>query len=193
MWCSELVDLNNLQIQYKLFLNIGMGEVSLHILCDVSPKAYGAVTYFLCITKEGRVKVSFIISRSKIALLKTLALARLELMVALISGRLGKYFQNTFPSFTKEIYLWSVSKIVRHWVKVSSKIWIPFVSYRVALVQPLTHPKLWNHCSGFENPADLTTRGESARKFLASSLWWTGPACLSRPLQSWLTMFAKST
>ncbi|GBM50994.1 hypothetical protein AVEN_39509-1, partial [Araneus ventricosus] len=162
-----------------------MSEISLHVFCDASPKAYGAVAYFRYITEEGRVKVSFIISKNKVAPLKTLTLARLELMAALIAARLAKYLLNTFPSLTKEIFLWSDSKIVLHWLKGSSKIWKPFVSNRVAQVQLLTPPNCWNHCSGSENPADFTTRGESTRKFLTSSLWWMGPAWLSHPVQSW--------
>ncbi|GBM03663.1 hypothetical protein AVEN_134897-1 [Araneus ventricosus] len=183
-WCSELAHVDNLQIERKLFSNAGMSEISLHVFCDASPKAYGAVAYFRYIT-EGRVKVSFIISKSKVAPLKTLTLARLELMAALIAARLAKYLLNTFPSLTKEIFLWSDSKIVLHWLKGSSKIWKPFVSNRVAQVQLLTPPNCWNHCSGSENPADFTTRGESTRKFLTSSLWWMGPAWLSQPVQSW--------
>ncbi|GBN45008.1 hypothetical protein AVEN_12180-1 [Araneus ventricosus] len=183
-WCSELAHIDNLQIERKLFSNAGVSEISLHVFCDASPKAYGAVAYFRYIT-EGRVKVSFIISKSKVAPLKTLTLARLELMAALIAARLAKYLLNTFPSLTKEIFLWSDSKIVLHWLKGSSKIWKPFVSNRVAQVQLLTPPNCWNHCSGSENPADFTTRGESTRKFLTSSLWWMGPAWLSQPVQSW--------
>ncbi|GBL92837.1 hypothetical protein AVEN_51225-1, partial [Araneus ventricosus] len=184
-WCSEFAHIDNLQIERKLFSNAGMREISLHVFCDASPKAYGAVAYFRYITEEGRVKVSFIISKSKVAPLKTLTLARLELMAALIAARLAKYLLNTFPSLTKEIFLWSDSKIVLHWLKGSSKIWKPFVSNRVAQVQLLTPPNCWNHCSGSENPADFTTRGESTRKFLTSFLWWMGPAWLSQPVQSW--------
>ncbi|GBL87058.1 hypothetical protein AVEN_218755-1 [Araneus ventricosus] len=45
-------------------------EVSLYVLYDASPKAYGVVAYFRYIAEEGRVKVSFIYS--KVAPLKTL-------------------------------------------------------------------------------------------------------------------------
>ncbi|KAF8791615.1 hypothetical protein HNY73_006456 [Argiope bruennichi] len=135
--------------------------------------------------QEGTAKVSFIISKSKAAPLKTLTLARLELMAALVGARLAKYLQDTFPSLIKRVYLWNDSKIVIHWVKGSAKIWKPFVCNRVTQVQLLTSPLCWNHCSGSENPADLTTRGESAKAFLSSSLWWTGPEWLSRPVQSW--------
>ncbi|XP_055944124.1 uncharacterized protein LOC129975174 [Argiope bruennichi] len=184
-WCSELSAIDNLRIERKLFTKLRTNDISLHIFCDASPKAYGAVAYFRYITEEGSAKVSFIMSKSKVAPLKTLTLARLELMAALIGARLAKYLQDTFPSLIKRVYLWSDSKIVIHWVKGSAKIWKPFVCNRVTQVQLLTSPHCWNHCSGSENPADLTTRGESAKAFLSSSLWWTGPEWLSRPVHSW--------
>ncbi|XP_055944625.1 uncharacterized protein LOC129975587 [Argiope bruennichi] len=184
-WCSELSAIDNLRIERKLFTKLRTNDISLHIFCDASPKAYGAVAYFRYITEEGSAKVSFIMSKSKVAPLKTLTLARLELMAALIGARLAKYLQDTFPSLIKRVYLWSDSKIVIHWVKGSAKIWKPFVCNRVTQVQLLTSPLCWNHCSGSENPADLTTRGESAKAFLSSSLWWTGPEWLSRPVHSW--------
>ncbi|GBN62252.1 hypothetical protein AVEN_39025-1 [Araneus ventricosus] len=99
-----------------------MSEVSLLVFFDASPKVYGAAAYFRCIAIEGRDKVSFMISKSKVAPLTTLTLARLELMAALIAVRLGKYLQNTFASLTKEIYLWNDSKMVLQWLKGSSKI-----------------------------------------------------------------------
>lgn len=184
-WCLELADLEGFAIDRKLFCEANVSEISVHIFSDASPKAYGSVAYIRYVTNEGLIKVSFVISKSKVAPLKTLTLARLELMAALVGARLGKYLQNIFPCFTQQIYFWSDSQIVLHWVKGSAKIWKPFIANRVAQVQSLTLPELWNYCSGLDNPSDLTTRGESAQKILLSSLWWNGPPWLSQPVHLW--------
>nr|XP_042912400.1 uncharacterized protein LOC107446176 [Parasteatoda tepidariorum] len=154
-------------------------------LKDLSPKAYGAVAYLRYRTIEGHIEVKFIISKCKVAPLKTLTLARLELISALVGARLGKYLQHVFPNFTQQIYYWSDSKIVLHWIKGSSRLWKPFVSNRVAEVQTLMLQECWNHCSGAENPADFITRGESAVKIVSSSLRWSGPVWLSHPVNLW--------
>ncbi|GFT32871.1 integrase catalytic domain-containing protein [Nephila pilipes] len=64
-------------------------------------------------------------------------------------------------------------------------MWKPFVANRMAPIQALTLPECWGHCSGSDNPVDLTTREESARKILSCSLWWLGLAWLSRPVHTW--------
>ena len=49
---------------------------------------------------------------------------------------------------------------------------------RVSKIQKITDPCRWRHCTGRENPADLVTRGVSARELVQSNLWLTGPAFL---------------
>ena len=38
-WCSELSEINNFNIQRKLFIMEDISEISLHVFVDVSPKA----------------------------------------------------------------------------------------------------------------------------------------------------------
>ncbi|GFT26898.1 uncharacterized protein NPIL_148441 [Nephila pilipes] len=83
------------------------------------------------------------------------------------------------------MFLRTDSQIAFHWLRGSSKIWKSFIANRVAQVQVLTLPECWDHCSGSDNPADLTTRGESGWKILSSSLWWSELAWLSRPVHLW--------
>lgn len=49
-----------------------------------------------------------------------------------------------------------------------------------SVIQSLTEPAQWNHCSGSENPADVATRGISVNKSRENSLWWTGPVWLKQ-------------
>ena len=57
------------------------------------------------VTSDGKIKISFVISVNKVAPLKSLTLARLELITALIGAHLGNYIQHIFPAFTQNIFL----------------------------------------------------------------------------------------
>ena len=51
-----------------------------------------------------------------------------------------------------------------------------FVANRVTEIQNTTDPALWFYCPGKSNPADLLTRGVSAKQLINSDLWLTGPS-----------------
>ena len=62
-------------------------NVQLHVFCDASEIAYGAVAYF-CTVTCGHVNVSFAISKTRLAPIKALTIPRLELQAAVVATRL---------------------------------------------------------------------------------------------------------
>lgn len=78
--------------------------------CDASEKAYGAVAYFWTIS-HGHVKVSFIMSKTRLAPNKTLTIPRLELQVVVIAVRLKSKILADVAFEVADIYLWSDSEL----------------------------------------------------------------------------------
>jgi hypothetical protein len=62
-----------------------------------------------------------------------------------------------------------------------------FVANRVAEIQDLTDKRSWRHVSSTDNPADLVSRGLTSKSLDRCSLWWEGPAWLSKPEELWQT------
>ncbi|GFW43624.1 uncharacterized protein TNCV_4769761 [Trichonephila clavipes] len=56
---------------------------------------------------------------------------------------------------------------------------------RIEDIQKLTEPSKWHHCPGKENPANIISRGISARELKDSELWWHGPPWLQQAEQFW--------
>ncbi|CAG7725500.1 unnamed protein product, partial [Allacma fusca] len=90
-WCLWLDEL-------KLLINIsvprwyGFGSSSklqLHIFCDASSMAYAAVGYLRCETVDG-IRVSFLMSKTRVAPLKPMTIPRLELMAAVTGSRMAQ-------------------------------------------------------------------------------------------------------
>lgn len=186
-WCSELPQLHQLSIPrwYKTHMQQqDSQDLRLHVFCDSSEKAYSAVAYLQGETKDGKVTISLVASKSRVAPLKRMTLPRLELMGAVIAARLGSTLMKALQLDKTQLRLWTDSMIVLHWIRSSAHKWKQFVANRVTEIQTLTDPQAWSHGKGRINPADLPTRGLTVQDLKQSTLWWKGPGVLISPDQS---------
>ncbi|KAK3756708.1 hypothetical protein RRG08_035464 [Elysia crispata] len=158
----------------------GGSQKELIVFADASEKAYGCCVY-LRTTVNGQVFVNLVTSKTRVAPLKKTTLPRLELLAALLAARLLKFvtsalqLETTGNSYT----CWSDSQVALSWIKSNAAKWKQFVQNRVLEIQELTSPERWHFCPGKENPADLLTRGISAREITNSNMWLHGPAWLN--------------
>ncbi|XP_037529398.1 uncharacterized protein LOC119406739 [Rhipicephalus sanguineus] len=188
-WCEELQCIKGVSIPRVIARDFRHEETEkvLHIFCDASPKAYGAVAYVACKSPLGTITISLIVAKSRVAPLKRLSLPRLELMGALIGARLCRYVVKALDLQNAATILWTDSTVAMHWIKGNAARWKPFVANRVSELQALTDPKDWRHCPGPDNPADLITRGILPSALLESELWWKGPHWLHGDETHWPT------
>ena len=49
----------------------------------------------------------------------------------------------------------------------------------------MTHKDSLRHCPGELNPADIPSRGQSAKILSLNSMWWNGPSFLQQPEEEW--------
>ena len=54
-------------------------------------------------------------------------------------------------------------------------------------IRRLTSKNDWRHCPGKQNPADLPSRGTSAKDLTNNAIWWNGPEFLYQPETEWPT------
>jgi len=65
-------------------------DTQIHVFCDASERAYGAVLYIRSSTREG-VVVRLACSKNRLAPLKKITLPRLEILATLVGARLLEY------------------------------------------------------------------------------------------------------
>lgn len=67
------------------------------------------------------------------------------------------------------------------WIQGQNQAWKQFVENRVITIRSLVPARLWNHCPGKLNPADIPSRGTTASELQENPLWLNGPDWLRIP------------
>ncbi len=155
-------------------------DVELHAFGDASQKNYGACVYIRTCLPDGDYRVTLFISKSRVALINTITLPRLELMGALLCARLVSYVKHALHlNMNVKVFCWTDSQITLGWIKGDPLKWKMFVVNRVTKMQSLTPPSSWHHCPGHENPADLVSRGVLGDEIVSLKFWLAEPLSIS--------------
>ena len=188
-WLSELPLLRDIKIprclKSELPLGAAVHAVELHVFCDASENAFGAVTYMRVITQEGEVSTSFVMSRTRLAPLKQLTIVRLELQAAVLGVRLVNFIKQELSYTVSNTFYWTDSQVVLKYINSESRRYQTFVANRIAEIHESSHPSQWRHVPGHQNPADVCSRGASAAQLRADVVWRTGPDFLSKGPEEW--------
>ena len=157
--------------------------IELHHFSDASSKGYGCCSYVRCVNKLGMINVVLIMSKSKVAPLKTCTIPRLELQAAVkVDSLLKRELDIEFD----QSFFWTDSEIVLKYIRNDSRRFHVFVANRVSLIRVYSDPKQWSYIETKANPADLVTRGCMGSKLLGDK-WLYGPDKMRQYKSEWDT------
>ena len=164
---EELEQVDRLQIPRRI--DSGEGDANLHIFCDAAKRAYGAVAYYVNDNES-----HLIMSKARVAPLKTRSLPQMELTAIELGVKLAKYLQTVIKGI-KQAFIWTDSEICLYWI-AREKCTIPYVQNRVKTINSLSSETTrFMHVPSGDNPADLLSRGLSLAQFKSDSKWFNGP------------------
>lgn len=182
LWMDQLSWVQGLTVPRWVFRVEGEdSEISLHAFVDASNVAYAAVI-FARVQHRDRVEIKFVCAKSRISP-KGTTIPRLELLSATVGARLMQSTLAAVPTSSCKLYYWTDSSTVLTWIQRNNQ-WATFVWNRVQEIRQLTDPADWSHVPGVSNPADLASRGCSAKQ-LALTKWHEGPEWLRQPPEQW--------
>ena len=119
------------------------GSLSLHVFADASEKAHGAVIYALCIQSNGEITSNIVISKSRVAPLKSTSIPRLELCGAVLGLSLAKSVTNIMKVDMGKVTFWIDNMNVLYWIHNQSRLFKSFMANRVGEIQTHTKPSQW--------------------------------------------------
>ena len=160
---------------------------TVHVFCDASERAYGSVAYLRTERPHGKVEVSFLTARSRVAPKKQQSMPRLELCAALTGAQLAVILQKELTLPLQSVEFWTDSTTVLTWIQSESCRYKVFVGTRVAEIQELTAASSWHYVNSASNPADDITRGKTLLEIAVDGRWKDGPAFLLQPPEFWPT------
>ncbi|XP_064648771.1 uncharacterized protein LOC135500981 [Lineus longissimus] len=160
---------------------------SLHGFGDACEASYGSAIYLLAEDRpSGRKYSTLLFSKTRLSPIgKRRSIPELELIAALINARLVTYVRNELKLLIEKTICWTDSQVVLQWISKPAYTWQVFVANRVSEIQQLVRPLNWRYVPGKLNPADLCSRGVTARAVVDSALWWDGPLFLRQKETEW--------
>ena len=159
-------------------------DVQLHAFSDSSEKAYAAVLYMRTAYTDCQVQTRLITSKTRVAPIKKQSIPRLELLGATLLARLVSTVVDSLPQKINRVVYWVDSRTVLCWIR-NERQWKQYLRHRVDEIRQLTDKDHWRHCPGILNPADLPSRGLTAREMRTNPTWWNGPSFLCLPEDEW--------
>ncbi|XP_043245749.1 uncharacterized protein LOC122393608 [Amphibalanus amphitrite] len=184
-WLRDSECLQNISIPRCIRPEEDVKCQQLHVFCDASEAAFGAVIFMRSTTTSGMHQCRFLIAKNRVAPLKKLSIVRLELQAALLGARLASTVVEELSRKPDAMFFWSDSSVVLQYLSNESRRFHTFVANRVAEVKELTAGGTWRHVPGKMNPADDCSRGLAASELTSQSRWLSGPAFLSDDEENW--------
>uniref|UniRef100_A0A8D8SX65 Reverse transcriptase domain-containing protein n=1 Tax=Cacopsylla melanoneura TaxID=428564 RepID=A0A8D8SX65_9HEMI len=175
---SGMEHINQIQIDRHAFVS-SSSDIEFHGFCDASEKAYAACLYVKC-KHNGETTVKLLCAKTRVAPVKQISLARLELCAALLLTNLIKKVRESLDehSIGRQWFAWTDSQIVLAWISKLPCKWKTFVANRVSAIQEVLSPDQWKYVKSEDNPADLASRGCSSLELSNAKEWWNGPTWL---------------
>ena len=155
-------------------------DIQLHVFCDASELAYGAVAYLKFEFKTENPHCSFVMAKNRLAPIKTISLPRLELNAAVLGVRLYKLIIKELDFPIHNIFFWTDSTLVLQYVRNETHRFKTYVANRVTEILEETSVSQWHHVLSKMNPADTCSRGVMTPGKLVSennclNAWFKGP------------------
>ncbi|XP_014670064.1 PREDICTED: uncharacterized protein LOC106811056 [Priapulus caudatus] len=186
-WLKDLPQLESMSIP-RCVQPADFGRVTskqLHHFADASERGYGAVSYLRLVNEDNDIQTALMMSKSRLAPLKTTTIPRLELSAATVAVQLDVTLRDELELTIDGSTFWTDSTTVLKYINNEESRFKTFVANRLSLIHEKTQPDQWRYVPGVLNPGDDASRGLDISTFPNDSRWSTGPEFLRKDESHW--------
>ena len=133
-------------------------DIQLHVFCDASKLAYGAVAYLKFEFELEKPHCFFVLSKSRLAPIKTTSLPRLALNTAVLGIRLYTTIIKEINLPIQNVLFWTDSTLVLQYLINQRHRFKVYVTNRVTEILKMTTPSQWHQIGSKEYPANICSR-----------------------------------
>ena len=186
-WMESLFHLKTVSIpRWFGLLPLDCGQTyRLHYFVDASKEAYGAVCCLRTVDKNGAIKCSLVVSKSRLSSQDETSIPRLELLAAVLAVNIDCTLRKELKIPSKPSMFWSDSLIVLQSLANERKRFPLFVSRRLLLITKHSCIDNWSHVPTKLNPADILSGGSRAVVLAKIHKWFEGPQFLNNNPSCW--------
>lgn len=180
LWLRDVLNLETLEIQ-RCVKPEGFDRVTtceIHHFSDASITGYGQCSYLRLVNEDGQVHCALLMSKARVVPRKSITIPRLELSAAVVSVRISRLLRKELEFDDIVEWFWTDSNIVLGYISNESRRFHVFVSNRVQQILDYTAPEQWKYIDTNSNPADIASRGSSAKELVDNTMWLNGPSCI---------------
>ena len=180
MWqdfVSVWIQLNGVSVPLCYFTSTSTpSDIQIYAFSDSSKRPMLLLFIYAQNTRMVEPEVRLLSSKTRVAPIKQQTIPRLGLLGALISARLVITLLKSFPCKIEPTF-WADSTAAFCWIR-HDKPWKQYIQSRIQEIRKIVPEAPWKHCSADKDPADLPSRGITAKELVEDSLWWGGPKFL---------------
>ncbi|XP_039447331.1 uncharacterized protein LOC120426603 [Culex pipiens pallens] len=186
-WVSRLQEVEGVRIPRYYFQgahDLNYETLELHVFCDASQCAYGAVAFFWIMSSMGPI-CALVSGKSKVAPLKLLSIPRLELQSDVVGSRLMNFVQENHTLKIAARFIWSDSEVALSWIHSDQRKYKQFVAFRVGEILTLTKQSEWRKVPSKLNLADMLTKWDNKHSFGPDGPWSRAPEFIEEAKRLW--------
>ncbi|XP_058803620.1 uncharacterized protein LOC131671301 [Phymastichus coffea] len=143
-WLQNGLEMTKCEIS-RCFIPMGVdyARTELHVFCDASLQAYAAVAYLRTTSPDGKVYLSLVMAKTRVAPVKSTTIPRLELQAAVLGTRLAANISKELDIKINNVVFWSDSSTVLQWIHVGPHLKLTYVKNRLGEIAEITQVSQW--------------------------------------------------